>query len=64
MAEQPHSRNSELFAVQRRILDSAQMLEDKDRPGFSRDNMDAIGELFKAYWAIEDLRRAESKEEL
>ena len=64
MAEQTHSRDSEFAAVQRRILDVAQMLEDKDRPGFSRDNMDAIGELSKAYWAIEDLRRGESKEEL
>jgi hypothetical protein len=63
MAEQSHSRNSKFLAVQRRILDAAQMLEDKDRPGFSRDNMDAIAELYKAYWAIDGLRCEESQEE-
>jgi hypothetical protein len=63
MAKQPPSRNSKFLAVQRRILDVAQMLEDKDRPGFSRDNMDAIGELYRAYWSIDGLRGEESQEE-
>lgn len=27
-------------------------------------NMDAIAELYKARWAVDDLRRGESKEEL
>lgn len=27
-------------------------------------NMDAIAELYKACWAVDDLRRGESKEEL